>query len=98
MKKMTTKQRVHRIHSLADRFESHMDLEELCIHEQTDVLSVTLANLLRGAMEHQGIEAVDDILSQFVATLSACTDPCDDTDKMAGLKIQLSITTNEEIK
>jgi hypothetical protein len=98
MKKLTRKQKVDRNYNLADSLENHMDQEGLCCHEQAKVWAVGLSSLLRGAMEHNGVEAVDDILTTFVNILDACTDPYGEDDPMAQLKISLKIETNEEGK
>ena len=97
MRKLSKKARLDRVYAFASRFGIEMDDAELCCHEQADVCAVMLADSVRWVMHHHGIEAVDDILSQFVATLSAATEPYDTNDEMTPLKISLHISTNETV-
>jgi hypothetical protein len=96
-RKLSQKARLDRIYAFADQFADEMDKAGMCAHEQADACAVTLGDSLRWLMDHHGIEAVDDILSQFVSTLSACTEPCDKNDSMTQLKISLHISTNESV-
>jgi hypothetical protein len=97
MKKLTSKQKIDRVYAMAEAFENQMDSHRMCIHEQIDATAVLLSHLVRAGMEHEhaegtGVEAVDDLLSWFVGTLSASTGPCAEDDPMRGVNISLSVT------
>jgi hypothetical protein len=100
MKKLTHKQRIDRVFAMAEAFENQMDSHRMCLHEQVDATAILLSHLMRGLMEHihvdhageNAVETVDNLLSDFVATLSACTGPCAEDDVMRGVKINLSVT------
>jgi hypothetical protein len=83
---------------LASRFEAEIFAhKDLCpIHDFTEVLAIALANHLKNMAIHQGLEAMDDELTQFVDTLSALVEPDPKIQDDPKIKFRVSLKIERE--
>jgi hypothetical protein len=88
--------RLHRVFNTAQRFTDAMvDIPQIDAHDKANVCAIMLSELLKHVCVDHGVEAVDDLLCEFLATFSEVIEPCIKNDPMLGINVSLSITRKE---